>query len=82
MAYVQEVRAAWPKEDILRPAAQALAGAADVPTAGRPADLRQHRGLVRARPHCCFVPPLIHFTPDSLTYSASLFMKRQFATEP
>ena len=30
-----------------------------------------------ARTHCRFAPPLIHFTPCSLTYSAPLFLKRQ-----
>ena len=34
------------------------------------------RGRVRARSHCRFVP-LILFIPDSLTYSVSLFLKRQ-----
>ena len=33
-------------------------------------------GFSRAGSHCRFVPPLIHFTPDSLTYSAPLFLKR------
>jgi uroporphyrinogen-III synthase len=31
----------------------------------------------RARSHCRFVLPLIHFIPDSLTHSVPLFMKRQ-----
>ena len=31
----------------------------------------------RARSHCRFAPPLIHFIPDSLTYSVPLFLKRQ-----
>ena len=36
------------------------------------------RGRARARSHCrYFAPPLIHFIPDSLTYSAPLFLKRQ-----
>jgi hypothetical protein len=35
------------------------------------------RGMHRARSHCRFVRPLIHFTPDSLTYSVPLFLKRQ-----
>jgi hypothetical protein len=34
-------------------------------------------GALRARSHCRFVPPLIHFTPDSLTYLVPLFLKRQ-----
>jgi hypothetical protein len=33
-------------------------------------------GQARARPHCRFAP-LIHFTPDSRTYSAPFFLKRQ-----
>jgi hypothetical protein len=35
--------------------------------------LREHR----ARSHCRFVLPLIHFIPYSLTYSVPLFLKRQ-----
>jgi nucleoside-diphosphate-sugar epimerase len=31
----------------------------------------------RARSRCRFVPPPIHFIPDSLTYSVPLFVKRQ-----
>ena len=31
----------------------------------------------RAQSHCCFVVLLIDFTPDLLTYSAPLFLKRQ-----
>ena len=31
------------------------------------------RGEVRARTHCRFVLPLIHFIPKSLTYSVPLF---------
>jgi hypothetical protein len=31
----------------------------------------------RGRSHCRFVPPLIRFIPDSLTYSVPLFLKRQ-----
>jgi hypothetical protein len=34
-------------------------------------------GAARARSHCHFVPPLIHFIPDLLTYSVPLFLKRQ-----
>jgi hypothetical protein len=34
-------------------------------------------GAARARSHCRFVPPLIHFIPDLLTRSAPLFLKRQ-----
>jgi len=34
-------------------------------------------GLGRARSHCRFVPPLIHFIPDALTYSVPLFLKRR-----
>jgi hypothetical protein len=36
----------------------------------------------RARPHCHSVPPLIHFMPDSLTYSVPLFLKRQCDRTP
>ena len=31
----------------------------------------------RARSHCRFVLPLIHFTPDLLTYAVPVFLKRQ-----
>ena len=34
-------------------------------------------GDTRARSHCRFAPPLIHFTPEVLTYSVPLFLKRQ-----
>jgi hypothetical protein len=34
-------------------------------------------GAGRARSHCRFVLPLMHFIPDSLTYSVTLFLKRQ-----
>ena len=34
-------------------------------------------GGLRARSHCCFAPPLIHFIPDSRTSSVPLFLKRQ-----
>jgi hypothetical protein len=34
-------------------------------------------GQSRARLHCRFVPPLIHFIPVSLTYSVPLFLKGQ-----
>ena len=33
-------------------------------------------GELRARSHCRFVIPLIHFMPDSLTYSVLLYLKR------
>jgi hypothetical protein len=37
----------------------------------------------RARSHCRFVLPLIHFITYSLTYSASIYLKRNDnATEP
>jgi diketogulonate reductase-like aldo/keto reductase len=36
----------------------------------------QHDGEARARLHCRFTL-LIHFIPDSLTYSVPLFLKRQ-----
>jgi hypothetical protein len=35
------------------------------------------QGTARARSHCRFVLPLIHFIPDSLTYSVPLYLKRQ-----
>ena len=34
-------------------------------------------GSARARSHCRFAPPLIHFIPDLLTYSVPPFLKRQ-----
>jgi hypothetical protein len=34
------------------------------------------RPRARARSHCRFVLPLIHFIPESLTYSVPLFLKR------
>ena len=34
-------------------------------------------GAPRARPHCRLAPPPVRFTPESLTYSVSLFLKRQ-----
>ena len=33
--------------------------------------------VVKARSHCRFVLPLIHFIPDLLTYTVHLFLKRQ-----
>jgi hypothetical protein len=40
-------------------------------------------GDLRARSHCRrVVPRLIHFTPDSLTYSVLLFLKRQCDRNP
>ena len=33
--------------------------------------------LARARSQCRFAPPLIHFIPELLTYSVSLFLERQ-----
>ena len=53
-----------------------VGGGGDVCSAGpvRPRGLCGHR---RARSHCRFVPPLIHFIPDSLIYSVPLFLKRQ-----
>jgi hypothetical protein len=38
---------------------------------------RGHGRPGRARSHCRFVPPLIHFIPDLLTYSVPLFLKQQ-----
>jgi hypothetical protein len=37
----------------------------------------QLAGANRARSHCRFALPLIHFIPDSLTYSVPLFLERQ-----
>ena len=34
-------------------------------------------GAARVRSHCRFTLPLIHFIPDSRTYSVSLFLKRR-----
>ena len=34
-------------------------------------------GQTRARSHCRFAPPLVHFIPASLTCSVSRFLKRQ-----
>ena len=39
-------------------------------------------GAIRARSHCRFVPPLIHFIPDSLKYSVPLLLKRQCDPTP
>jgi hypothetical protein len=39
--------------------------------------LHRADGLARARSHCRFVTPLIHFMPESLKYSETLFLKRQ-----
>jgi hypothetical protein len=36
----------------------------------------------RARLHCRFVPPLVHFIPDSLTYSAPLCLRRRCGRTP
>ena len=54
-----------PRRQPLPPLPQASAAAEDEP------------GWARARSHCRFVPPLIHFIPDSLTQSVPLFLKRQ-----
>ena len=43
---------------------------------------RRLRGRRRVRSHCRFAPPLIHFTPYSLTYSVPLFLKRQCDRTP
>ena len=45
--------------------------------AGRASDRAHRPARDRARSHCRFVLPLIHFTPDSLTYSVPVFLKRQ-----
>jgi hypothetical protein len=39
-------------------------------------------GSARARSHGRVVPPLIHFTPDSLTYLVPLFLKRRCGRTP
>ena len=39
-------------------------------------------GEVRARSHCRFVQPPIHFIPDALTYSVPVFLKRQCDRTP
>jgi hypothetical protein len=36
----------------------------------------------RARSQCRFVPPLVHFVPESLTYSVPLSLKRQCDRTP
>ena len=41
-------------------------------------DFQSAEAALRARSHCRVAPPRIHFIPDSLTYSAPLFMKRQW----
>ena len=38
-------------------------------------DMTEADGPPRARSHCRFAPQLIHFLPDLLTYSVSLFLK-------
>ena len=39
-------------------------------------------GSARARPYGRVAPPLIHFTPDSLTHSLPLLLKRQCGRTP
>jgi hypothetical protein len=39
-------------------------------------------GEPRARSHCRFVPPLVRFIPDLLTYLVPLFLKRQCDRTP
>jgi hypothetical protein len=49
-----------------------------LPSVAARAALEQARpGPPRARAHCRSVLPLVHFIPDSLTYSVLLFLKRQ-----
>ena len=57
----------------------ALGGAAQQPGARARAGQQpqQPSGRPRARSHCRFAPPLIHFITDLLTYSVPLFLKRQ-----
>jgi hypothetical protein len=43
---------------------------------------RLRGGGARARSHARFVPPLIHFMPDSRTYSVPLYLKRQCDRTP
>ena len=43
---------------------------------------RRRRGARRPRSHCRFVSPLIHFIPDSLTYSVPPLLKRQCDRTP
>ena len=50
--------------------------------AGRDQAAPGRRGGARARSHCRSVPPLIHFMPDSLTYSVPLCMKGRCARIP
>ena len=57
-------------------------GAARRPAAGGVApagveNVERLRGYSRARSHCRFVLPLIHFIPYPLTYPVHLFLKRQ-----
>ena len=41
-----------------------------------------HCGVNRARSHCRFVLPLIHFIPDSRTYSVPLFSEAELRPDP
>ena len=46
------------------------------------ADLLATHGLPRARAHCRFVLSLIHFIPDSLSYSVPLFSEATMRPDP
>ena len=46
------------------------------PSAARTGTSRTGPGSATARSRCRSAPPLVHFRPESLTYSAPLFMKR------
>jgi hypothetical protein len=75
-------RCAWTARRASRPsgcrrrAGRGGAAAAWLRTRTRCAPARR-RPAFRARSQCRFVLPFIHFTPDSLTYSVPLFLKRQ-----
>jgi hypothetical protein len=54
---------------------------ADFPSMGGPSGSSRGGGG-RARAHCRFVLPRIHFIPDSLTYSAPPYLRRQCDRTP
>jgi hypothetical protein len=49
---------------------------------GRTCGFAQPGGRGRARSYCRFLLPLVHFTPDSRTYSVPVFMKRRCDRTP
>ena len=59
--------------------AEAPAAGAEAPPAGATVTLEEgvYAVVLRARSHSRVVPPLIHCTPGSLTYSVPLFLERQ-----